>query len=367
MKYSFNIDEKSLYRGIKNDYKNGQTATVHTPLNQSKDKNKWRRDIYDFIKGYPSENINSLPSTLIDNCLPKTTSEAESKLVCFFVFNKFSVDGTPFDSNSSFAMYVKEETSSMIIKRDGTRVPNSHLGRQKIHYPITLSHYANGYNIDNRNVLDTILKINGGFAFVVNGFDIDSDTKTLNFRTTMVGLEGVLLSNVFKRKKGVGTKLLVDGLLDRIGIPQITKSELTFEEKNKFINTLQKIQESSRNSGKVGEEYVLMNIKNILETNNVKDLFRISDKYPLSPYDIECIADGKKLFIEVKSTIKGKKIFYMSRGERKFMDKYQENYLLILVTNVNSNKKRHNKYRRKDIMNENLINQEPQSIKFIVK
>ena len=44
MKYSFNIDEKSLYRGIKNDYKKGQTATVHTPINQSKDKNKWRND-----------------------------------------------------------------------------------------------------------------------------------------------------------------------------------------------------------------------------------------------------------------------------------------------------------------------------------
>ena len=120
MKYSFNIDEKSLYRGIKNDYKKGQTATVHTPINQSKDKNKWRNDIINFINGYQSENINDLPKALLDKCLQKTTSEADSIIVSFFIFNKFSVDGTPFDSNSSFAMYVKEETSKTIIKRDGT-------------------------------------------------------------------------------------------------------------------------------------------------------------------------------------------------------------------------------------------------------
>lgn len=367
MKYSFNIDEKSLYRGIKNDYKKGQTATVHTPINQSKDKNKWRNDIINFINGYQSENINDLPKTLLDKCLKKTTSEADSIIVSFFIFNKFSVDGTPFDSNSSFAMYVKEETSKTIIKRDGTKVSNTHCGRQKIHYPITLSHYSDGYNIDNLKVIDTILKINGGFAFVVNGFDIDKETKALNFRTTMVGTEGVLLSNVFVRRKGIGTKLLVNGLLDRIGVPHISKEEITDEEQKNFIDTLQKIQISSRKSGKAGEEYVLMNINKILGTQNVKDLFHISNKYPLSPYDIECVADGRKVYIEVKSTISGNKVFYMSRGERKFMNKYQDNYLLILVTNVNSNKKRHNKYYHKDIMNENIIKQEPQSIKFIVK
>ena len=46
MKYSFNIDEKSLFRGVKNDYSKGQSPTVHTPLNQSNDQRKWRNDIY---------------------------------------------------------------------------------------------------------------------------------------------------------------------------------------------------------------------------------------------------------------------------------------------------------------------------------
>ena len=38
-KVRFKIDEKSLFYGVYNDYNRGQTATVSTPLNQSKDNN----------------------------------------------------------------------------------------------------------------------------------------------------------------------------------------------------------------------------------------------------------------------------------------------------------------------------------------
>lgn len=57
----------------------------------------------------------------------------------------------------------------------------------------------------------------------------------------------------------------------------------------------------------------------------------------------------------------------MSKGERKFMDKYEQQYLLILVTNVMSKHKKTNKYQRKEIMNSRVMEQECQSIKFIVK
>ena len=93
----------------------------------------------------------------------------------------------------------------------------------------------------------------------------------------------------------------------------------------------------------------------------------VSKQYPQSPYDIECIVNGKKLYIEVKSTKESKKVFYMSKGERKFMDKYEQQYLLILVTNVMSKHKKTNKYQRKEIMNSCVMEQECQSIKFIVK
>ena len=45
MKFRFKIDEKSLFYGLYNDYVRGQTATVSTPINQSKDPDKWHKDI----------------------------------------------------------------------------------------------------------------------------------------------------------------------------------------------------------------------------------------------------------------------------------------------------------------------------------
>lgn len=366
MIYSFNIDEKSLFRGVKNNYDRGHSATVHTPLNQSKDKEKWKKQIYDFLEGYSNKNISTLPNVLMDKCLIKTTSKADCKIIYFYIFSKFSLDGVPFDVDASFAMYVKEEISLQIKQREGEIVNNTHLGRQKLHYPISLFYKSDGFNIDNKLILDKILNVNGGFAYVVNGFDIDTETDILNFRTTMVGLKGVLLSNVFKIQKGSGVKLLVSGInFDEKTLTSPANQILTEEESKSFLATLEKIQKSSYTNGKIGEEYVFDNLDKIIG-NKTENKLHVSKIYPQSPYDIECLVNGKKLYIEVKSTEQNKKIFYMSRGERQFMDKYEDVYLLVLITNVRSNCKKRFKYRRNEIMNENIMTHEHQSIKFIV-
>ena len=44
MKYYFDIDEKSLFVGVKNNYSKGHSATVHTPLNQAAKEDNWRND-----------------------------------------------------------------------------------------------------------------------------------------------------------------------------------------------------------------------------------------------------------------------------------------------------------------------------------
>lgn len=367
MKYSFNIDEKSLYFGVKNDFKKGQTATVHTPLNQAKNEQDWKTSIYDFLKGYPSENVTTLSDDLKDKCLKKTTSKADSKIIYFFVFSKFTLDGIPFEVNSSFAMYVKEEISEDIIGRDGDVRENTHFGRQKLHYPTSLTYFSEGYNIENKKVLEKILEANGGFAYVVNGFDIDTESNILNFRTTMIGHRGVLLSNVFKRKKGVGLKLLVDGISLENSIAEVShNSALTKEETNAFLETLAKIQKSSRANGVLGEEFVFNNIKKILRLPQIDNLLHISKKYPQSPYDIEFYVNGEKKYIEVKSTGKNKKTFIMSKGERLFMEKYDKNYYLILVTNVRSERKNYFIYNRNDIINESKMKIEHLDIKYTV-
>lgn len=368
MIFSFDIDEKSLFRGIKNDYKKGQSATVATPLNQAKNPSNWRNAIYDFFKGYPTESINALPATLKDKCLKQTTSKASTKLVYFNTFSKFSLDGTAFEADASFAFYVKEEISNTIIRRDGSSGYNTHLGRQRLCYPLALNHHSDGYNIDNSVVLNKILEVNGGFAYVVNGFDIDTEEKSLNFRTTMVGIKGVLLSNVFRRGKGVGVKLNVNGVnFDSTLISQGNDTFLSTTESNTFFKTLEKIQTASRANGLKGEEYVFDNITKILHLSNIESSDHISKKYPQSPYDIEYSVGGVKKYIEVKSTSGDKKIFMLSKGERRFMEKYDKDYTLVLVINVTSNHRRTFLYTRREIENTHIMEQEYQSIKYIVK
>lgn len=367
MRYSFIIDEKSLFRGVKNDHKKGQSATVHTPLNQSQDKNKWHNDIYDFINGCESEDkVDCLPEFLKAKCLKKTTSKASTKVVHFYTFSKFSLDGASFDVDYSFAMYVKEETDTEIVKRDGKKTENTHLGRQTLHYPISFNYESIDYSINNEKILDTILKINGGFAYVVNGFDFDTNTQILNFRTTMIGPKGILLSTVFKRKKGVGVKLLVDRItLSGHDMDDFSRI-LTPEEKSAFYNTLEKIEVSRRRNGMMGEEFVFNNISRFIGVEP-DEKRHVSKVYPQSPYDIECKVSGKTTYIEVKSTQENKKVFFMSKGERKFMDKYSEHYILVLVTNVDSDYKTANTYHRDDILNPKIMEAECDNIKYMVK
>ena len=178
-KIRFKIDEKSLFIGTYNDYIKGQTATVSTPLNQSRDESKWRKDILE-LKNYNC-NIANPPAMLIRQC--QSASHSGNSIDNVFVFTNILLDGVKLNTESQFAMYFKREIDEFITKLDGTKAPNTHLGRIKLHYPITFSFKADGYNIDNRDVLKSIMEQNGGFAFVVRGFEYYQDTQTLNFIT----------------------------------------------------------------------------------------------------------------------------------------------------------------------------------------
>ena len=327
------IDEKSLFYGLYNDYVKGQTATVSTPINQSKDPNKWHKDIISLYS--TGLDIGSIPEDLLDKCLTKTTAKANSKINYFYSFDNLFLDGEKLDVNSSFGFYIKEEIDEFITKRDGSKGKNTHLGRQKLHYPVSLNYHGYGLNIDNAKVLDAILDKNGGFAFVVRGFEIDVDKKTLNFITSMIGLKGILLSNVFRKKKGVGKKLLVDDLnLEAQDISQDSYVMLSKvnPEKSKDTNfdALSKVRAEN---GKLGEQYAFDHIKELIN-EYIEDVVHVSKDYPTSPYDIEYMENGVKKFLEVKATSGTKGVFNMSSGEIKFMTKYKDNYTLILITEV---------------------------------
>lgn len=333
-KIKFKIDEKSLYYGIYNDYKKGQTATVATPLNQSKNPDKWHKDILCLLD--TKLVINTIPPVLQGKCLNKSTSQANAKVNAFFEFKNLYLDGVKINTPYSFGMYIKEEIDEYIIARNGKKVRNTHLGRLKLHYPITLKHESDGYKVNNKEILEKILKQNGGFAYIVRGFEVNTDENSLNFITTMIGVEGVFLSNVFVKQKGVGKKLLLKEIdLDSLNI--ITRSEddskvqLSKEDLDVVLGIFEKANKSKIENGKRGEEIIIEKLK---ENPAFSEIYHTSLDYPTSPYDIEYYEDGVKKYVEVKATQGKNKIFNMSSGEIKFMETYQEHYILYLVTNV---------------------------------
>lgn len=343
-KIRFKIDEKSLFIGTYNDYNKGQTATVSTPLNQSKDKTKWRNDILE-LSNYNCV-VNNPPDMLIHQC--QRASHSGNNIDHVFVFSNILLDGKKLNTDSQFAMYFKRETDKFIRSiKSGRLIKNTHLGRIKLHYPITFSFKSDGYNIDNQDVLNAILKQNGGFAFVVRGFEYYEDTHTLNFITSLIGPEGIPLSTVFRRQKGVGQKLMIDPS------KVVDNDYVVVVEQNPEISgsanvSYELINKSRVENGRLGENFVYELLMEKLNEDN--ELYHTSLDYPQSPYDIEYIDSGEKKYVEVKSTSGVKPIFNMSSGEIKFMEKYKDSYTLYMVTDVKSDFPKVKEYTYYDII-----------------
>ena len=323
----FKIDEKSLFYGCKNDFTKGHTATVSTPLNQSNNPLKWHNDVLELIHTNARLKEDKIPERLIDLC--QRNSKSENIIQDIFVFNNILVDGKKLDTSCQFIMYIKKETAKYIKKLDGQTAKNTHLGRLKLHYPISFIFKADNYNINNEEILKLILKINKGYAFIVRGFEYNLDNNNLNIITSIIGPENALLSTVFRVAKGTGKKLRTD-------FKAISLEELLAENLNEEISyndnldgyDLRNI--TSKSNGKKGEEFIF----SLLSSLNKKP-YHTSVDFPSSPYDMEYLnSEGKKIYVEVKST-QGEKLFFrMSKYEFEFMNKYKEQYELYMVTNV---------------------------------
>lgn len=341
----FKISETSLRYGMYNNYKKGHTASVETELNQSKDPNKWRNDILQLRTMNCRVEDSKIPDDLIDAC--RKNEKNKTNVTDIFIFDNILVNGEKLDVDASYCMYIKEETSATANIINASHNSNTHLGRLMIHYPISFDYRKDGFNINNRLILDKIMEENGDYAFVVNGFVYNSETRTLNFLVKLVGPRGILLTSVFKEGKGVGQKLKIDDSFSYENNVIVTcKRNLVTGKEDIEIEEVNRTRSSN---GLKGEEFVYELLKSKLLEDN--DLFHTSKTYKFSPYDIEYVEDGIKKYIEVKATQGNKEVFNLSSGELKFMNEHKDNYILYMVTNVNSEFPNYKTYTYKEIMN----------------
>ena len=347
----FKIDEKSLFYGCINDFEKGHTQSVHTPINQSRKKEKWRNDILKLIDTNARIPDEKVSERMIYEC--QKMSKSSNIVQDVFIFSNIMVDGVKLDTEKQFMMYIKKETAESIKKQNGKIGINTHLGRLKLHYPVTLKYPFDGYNVDNKAILDSILTLNKNYAYLIRGFEYNTDTETLNIITSLIGPENALLSTIFRVAKGVGRKLRTDSsMITREGYVYKTSNDDDIEE-----DKYSKRNATSRANGKKGEDFAF----DLLFANK-KDAYHTSIYFPESPYDIEYIDEnGKKIFVEVKSTQSDKINFRMSIYEYEFMNKYKEQYLLCMVLNVKDKFPKYKILRYEDIQK---LNKEITGFKF---
>ena len=345
----FKISETSLRYGMYNNYEKGHTASVETELNQSKNPQKWRNDILQLRNMNCKVPTNKIPEGLIDAC--RKNEKNKTDVTDIFVFDNILVNGEKLDVDASYCMYIKEETSETANIINATHDSNTHLGRLMIHYPISFDYRKDGFNINNILILDKIMETNGDYAFVVSGFVYYPDSHTLNFLIKLVGPRGILLTSVFREGKGVGQKLKIDDSLSY-------ENNMIVTCKHNFVTgkddiEIEEVNRTRSSNGLKGEEFVY----NLLKEKLLEDcdLFHTSKTYKFSPYDIEYLDGGVKKYIEVKATQGNKEVFNLSSGELKFMKEHKDNYILYMVTNVNSEFPKYKTYAYNDIIKMNMM------------
>ena len=313
MKIRLPIDIKSLYFNIKNDNKKGHTATVATPLKQGASIHHELskiRSIPENIKPVSREN-------LISKILFR--SRAEAIITDVFVFDKISVNGEIVDTESSFCIYIREET--------GTE--NVHLGRQKVHYPQSLNYSDLDVDISNSEVLRKVSEKLKDYAFIVEAFEYDTETNILNFDAFIAGENNIPYSKVFLNKKGVGNKFSpvfneyadiydseIISLREHLGYDAIGP--------HNFVDVL-----------KSNNEIALTLVANSLSELNVKDYSIRSNEYPYTLYDIEYKVNNIKQYIIVRYTSTKIKYFNLSYNKIRFCNDFSQNIKIALITDIN--------------------------------
>lgn len=306
------IDIKSLYLNIKNDNESGHTATVSTPLKQYGSVHEELLPIFDI-----PDNINpSSKEDLIGSLIIKSRAEARIVKVC--VFDKISVNGLLLKDVPSYCVYVREETATT----------NVHCGRQKIHYPTTFKYSDAEVEINNKLVMQAVSLALGDYAFIIEAFEYDTETKVLNFDAIIVGHNSIPYSKVFINKRGAGNKFSLSfnensDIYDSeiISLRQNLGYEMVSPE-----NFADVVYKNYCSACEVVADY--------LTSINATNVRFLSNEYPYALYDIEYLFDGKKNYIILMQTATKSKNFTLTINKIQFLNAFSTYASLILVTDI---------------------------------
>lgn len=127
----------------------------------------------------------------------------------------------------------------------------------KIHYPVSLKYSDSDVEIDNKKVVTAVSEMLHNYAFIVEAFEYNTDTNTLNFDAMVVGENGIPYSKIFLNKRGVGNKFSsvfnefadtydaeIVSLRDHLGYDNVTPEnymEVVNKNKRLAIQTIEKI------------------------------------------------------------------------------------------------------------------------------
>ena len=307
------IDIKSLYFNIKNDNEKGHTATVATPLKQGASVHEELSKIHCI-----PHNINDYSrDSLVGHILSK--SRAEAIITDVFVFDSVAVNGITVECDSSFCIYIREETDPH----------NIHCGRQKIHYPVSLKYSDSDVEIDNKKVVTAVSEMLHNYAFIVEAFEYNTDTNTLNFDATVVGENGIPYSKIFLNKRGVGNKFSsvfnefadtydaeIVSLRDRLGYDNVTPE-----------NYMEVVNKNKKLAIQTFEKFLL--------DKGFSNVRKLAEEYPYSLYDIEYREANKKKFVIIRFTSTKTKFFSLPYNKIKFCNDYSDDVKIALVTDIN--------------------------------
>lgn len=311
------LDTKSLYYNIKNDNQTGHTATVATPLKQGSSIRPEVQMLAQIPESINAVSRENLVSRILSN------SRAMAKINGVYVFDKLAVNGQLLRNVPSYCMYVREETDSA----------NFHMGRQKLHYPLSLAFEDTDVCIDNKAVISAISTYMKNYAFIVEAFEYCTEDRVLNFDVAVVGYSQIPYSKVFVNRRGVGNKFST-AFTDNT---DSYDTEIIALRKHLGYDSV-----GPDNYGEIeGKNYVLAReaVFLYLTAIGADGIRLLKNEYPFSLFDIEYRIGGRKKYAIIQQTSTQKKSFVLPTEKIQFMNSFPEDTFLFLVTDVCEDKK----------------------------